>query len=44
MAKIQDIIPKIEKPKKFAILKMPDGKESKLGIIEPTEGPKMIDI
>ena len=44
MSKIAHITPKIEKPKEFATLKMPDGKEAKLGILEPTEGPKMIDI
>jgi hypothetical protein len=34
----------VPQPKEFATLKMPDGKESKLGILEPTDGPKMIDI
>lgn len=43
-AKYKDIVPVLPEPQETCLLKMPDGKEVTLPIIEGTDGPKLIDI
>ncbi len=42
--KIANVIPITPQPKDYATLILPNGKETKLPILEPSEGSPMIDI